>query len=639
MAIISMDRMGNVSFLDEYENEITDYYELQEVKKYTNWKEIVYNQPLNLIEEIDKNIEEARNFYLKTEKLITEDEIHAKIAEIKLGECIIPEYTGLSEQTLESKAHALAFDEAVKNISGFLPWKVKSERQKYVDEHISEILEKLKNEEKAKESQYYENAEKIKQIMNVQYKADYDRQKAELEKFIVNDDEKIIQQLKEFIKPENNDRFIRGESFAGSIGIFFNPDNSWIVFLGLPDISVVENRTAKMLSSGKVSVKNRNSKEIIADYHLICAGMILVAASKVFNINTNISEIKIHSIYSLIDESTGQDTTCVYENTFFTRQEFENLNISALNPVKTIERFHTDILFEDENQSEESESTKIYSLNDSENHLFDTDSISVVVSCLSQITEKFDTSIFYKENLKKLVSVCKDFCPNSDVEVDFIKALCEEGLLEELARKELSSDFFKRFLSIGNTFCDEEDLETFVIKGEQIFKTPLQDLFKNIRTNESKLVHVRERKISLGEENALQSAMAYLNNGSGFSKKELEEQLEYEGYSEGEVLYALNNCNADWSEQALTKMNGYLNNGSGFSKKGLIEQLEFNKFSENEIEFALRNCNVDWNQQASISAQCFLNSQSFSKKALLEQLLFNGFSQSEAEYGVKFVGY
>ncbi|MBQ8678518.1 MAG: hypothetical protein IJ530_02020 [Treponema sp.] len=485
MAIISMDRMGNVRFLDDNENEITDYYELQEVKKYTNWKEIVYNQSLNLIDEIDKNIAEARNFYLKTEKLITEDEIRAKIAEIKLQEYVIPEYSGLSEQTIKSKALTLAYDAAVKNVSGFLPWKVKAERQKYVDGHVLEILEILKKEEEENKKRFYEEAKKTKQRMDAQYIAEYDKKRAELEKIITDDDEKIFSVVEKACK-EDSFRILNKETnFVSIIRLHSYSDKKCKILLLLPNIIDIENRTAKMLSSGKASVKIRKFEEVESDFNICSCGIILNVAAKIFNLNTNLKSVEIYSYYSLTNEATGQDENYDYENTFFTRQDFEHLNVSALNPVKTIEIFHKDIVDENEsysnseNQDHDDISDDSFSIKQEiENYLFDDNSISVISSCLSQIAEKFDMSIFYKENLKKLISVCRDFYPNSEEEIAFLKILCEEGILESLARKDVDRDFCIQFLAKiqGENYVDEDSGSLLLEKLILLFQIPTSQL-------------------------------------------------------------------------------------------------------------------------------------------------------------------
>ncbi len=90
---------------------------------------------------------------------------------------------------------------------------------------------------------------------------------------------------------------------------------------------------------------------------------------------------------------------------------------------------------------------------------------------------------------------------------------------------------------------------------------------------------------SIGQQNALQQAISYLNV-MPFSEQGLFEQLEYEGYSYLECLYAINNCNADWYQQAKLTAESYLNN-SAFSRNGLIDQLLFEGFTYDEAVFGV----------------------------------------------------
>ena len=89
---------------------------------------------------------------------------------------------------------------------------------------------------------------------------------------------------------------------------------------------------------------------------------------------------------------------------------------------------------------------------------------------------------------------------------------------------------------------------------------------------------------------------------------------------------------------ALASALSYLNY-SAFSRKGLIEQLKFEGFSTSEAEYAVKNCGADWNEQAAKSAKQYLEYSSFSRQGLIEQLEFEGFTHDQAVYGVKKVGY
>ena len=91
-------------------------------------------------------------------------------------------------------------------------------------------------------------------------------------------------------------------------------------------------------------------------------------------------------------------------------------------------------------------------------------------------------------------------------------------------------------------------------------------------------------------------------------------------------------------KNALASAKSYLKHSS-FSYKGLVEQLEFEGYSNSDATYAVDNCGADWNEQAAKSAQSYMSHSSFSREGLIEQLEFEGFTHEQALYGVKSVGY
>ena len=89
---------------------------------------------------------------------------------------------------------------------------------------------------------------------------------------------------------------------------------------------------------------------------------------------------------------------------------------------------------------------------------------------------------------------------------------------------------------------------------------------------------------------------------------------------------------------ALAKAKEYLR-VMAFSYNGLVRQLEFEGFTQDECTYGVDNCGANWNEQAVRKANEYLKSGSFSRQGLINQLLFEGFSQEQAEYGVSKVGY
>lgn len=76
-----------------------------------------------------------------------------------------------------------------------------------------------------------------------------------------------------------------------------------------------------------------------------------------------------------------------------------------------------------------------------------------------------------------------------------------------------------------------------------------------------------------------------------------------------------------------------------FSYTGLIEQLEYEGYTKEEAVYAVDNCGADWNEQAAKSARNYMETSALSRTELINQLKYEGFTEEQAEYGAKAVGY
>lgn len=92
--------------------------------------------------------------------------------------------------------------------------------------------------------------------------------------------------------------------------------------------------------------------------------------------------------------------------------------------------------------------------------------------------------------------------------------------------------------------------------------------------------------VTTGEKNALETALQYLNRLGGFSRQGLKKQLEFEGYTSGEIDYALLHCGANWREQAAISASQYLST-MPFSRQDLIEQLEYEGFTYDQAVYGV----------------------------------------------------
>lgn len=143
-----------------------------------------------------------------------------------------------------------------------------------------------------------------------------------------------------------------------------------------------------------------------------------------------------------------------------------------------------------------------------------------------------------------------------------------------------------------NSELESENQELKVtIEG---LKTELDSLEKDVESqpteqeiNDTNVTEIEEvvDQPTLSQQNAIRSAESYLNYSS-FSRKGLIEQLEYEGYSNDDATYAVDNVFVDWNEQCAKTAQSYLNYSS-FSRSGLYDQLEYEGFTSTQIEYGL----------------------------------------------------
>jgi hypothetical protein len=98
-------------------------------------------------------------------------------------------------------------------------------------------------------------------------------------------------------------------------------------------------------------------------------------------------------------------------------------------------------------------------------------------------------------------------------------------------------------------------------------------------------------------------------------------------------------------QQAVDAARDYLNDGQGFSYQSLVTQLTSsygNGFSQADAKFAASYLKPDWDQQAAMAARGYLSDgQGFSRASLIQQLTSsygNGFTEAQAEYGADKAG-
>ena len=100
---------------------------------------------------------------------------------------------------------------------------------------------------------------------------------------------------------------------------------------------------------------------------------------------------------------------------------------------------------------------------------------------------------------------------------------------------------------------------------------------------------IREFRDSLPIEkrSAIEMAQSYLST-MPFSPSGLYDQLLFEGFSEESSHFAIDHLIVDWDEMSYETAVSYVTNIGGFSKKSLIHQLEYDGFTKKQAKKAVK---------------------------------------------------
>jgi hypothetical protein len=145
-----------------------------------------------------------------------------------------------------------------------------------------------------------------------------------------------------------------------------------------------------------------------------------------------------------------------------------------------------------------------------------------------------------------------------------------------------------------------------------------------------------------GMQSALDAARYYLGNEEGLSKSAVLQRIVDGGsfggvgFSEEEVLWAVNHVGADWKAQAVEDAKLRERREPGISKKKLILYLaSADGFSKAEAAYAVSHIGRDWNAEAVEVAKKALKAKALSKSQLIKHLAGEGFTDAHVRYAVE----
>ena len=93
--------------------------------------------------------------------------------------------------------------------------------------------------------------------------------------------------------------------------------------------------------------------------------------------------------------------------------------------------------------------------------------------------------------------------------------------------------------------------------------------------------------LPIEKRSAIEMAQSYLST-MPFSPSGLYDQLLFEGFSEESSQFAIDHLIVDWDEMCYETAVSYITNVGGFSKKSLIHQLEYDGFTKKQAKNAVK---------------------------------------------------
>jgi hypothetical protein len=444
MVTIGIDNQTGEIIFEENGIRIYDPSQITYIKRHSNWKARVYELSTNLKNEIDSNVENKRTFHTRVPKIITEQEIKNKISSLYCNSYRITDYSKKSDSDINREADDSARKYAVCNATSNV-FKKKKQTQELFNKKLPEFVEFYKAKDKDAEAKYYADENIIKSLKDAEYKTQYENEKNGLLKYITDDERKISKDATDCLSVISNS-IIKITSNATYKSF---PKNTCAVTLHLPNTSCIESRTGNILTSGKISIKQRKLNDIKNDWNLFCNGLILYIVGNVFNVNTCIQNVSISAKYTELNKAYGSNSVLDFANCNFDRNSFSNINFSNINPIDTVQAFSTGSIPSSKQavpkqKTPKTQTSKPKSPFEIEcyNEL-SRNSLSIIDTGLKALFSRYGKSIFESSEKNRFSSAVRDIFPKNEAEQQIVELL-------------LANDCFSKFINISS----KNDTET-----------------------------------------------------------------------------------------------------------------------------------------------------------------------------------
>jgi len=318
---ITLDNSGTVQVVNKEGQQLNDQ-ELRRLKRTEEYKETIKSLNLDLFNKIEEEKHQFIEIFKDTPQIKDDVEWKNGLDEL-LTQLSVKPYT--EQKPTEERCRKELIQEANETVNSILFWTLKAKREEFVNARFESHYQNLMSDwEKRKLTFEASEAERVKQL---------EQKKEQLMNEIIPGTEKyvntaIAEILEDLTLP-----------IDFSIEFKYSGEGVLHIDLDLPEIEDLPTKKANLLTSGKISMKEKTQKELKEEYATCVCGLAYYFAGNFFNVSPKINQIVISGYTQRLDKKTGHEIDEYIYSIKFIRDLFKKLTIGKINPVFGFENF------------------------------------------------------------------------------------------------------------------------------------------------------------------------------------------------------------------------------------------------------------------------------------------------------------
>ena len=329
---ISINENGEIEIKYKDGTPIIDERLLRKVKRQEQYKNAVRNLNQQYKEEKDNEVSKVIDIFLQTEPLILSSYWETELNNLKQEIYQMMEFE--VNPPTEEEVMKLLRKNAKKLFRNILFWKNPPRIKQHIADNIEDAMLKAQDDWKASKKSFVESEKQKKNELDSQYEKEYFEKKDLLNQIISGDTKYVHNAIEEKVKDIN---------LPVDFAIDFKYEEDLYIDLDLPEIEDLPSRKVNILTSGKLSIKDKNVKERNYDYAKCVCGLAFYFTGKLFNISPHIQNIIISGYSQRLSTKTGNIEDQYLYSINFKRNIFIKLNIQSIDPVEAINNFEMKI--------------------------------------------------------------------------------------------------------------------------------------------------------------------------------------------------------------------------------------------------------------------------------------------------------